>query len=284
MAEVKNSFMRSKMNKDLDDRLMPNGEYRDAKNISINKSQGDGSSEGNVGTAQTVLGNSLLIDFKTSIPSNPINLEVIGLLPSDAQDKVFAFLTNNTIGPYVPEGAIGLSYLYPDNQGTTSSTLTLINGGSGYSGATATSSGGSGTGMTFNAITVVAGAITAVSINDSGTGYQVGDVVNIVQVGGSNAYVELTSIQGPLRISAAGSGYTAGTKTTTGGSGSGLTVAIEVNGAGGVTSANIISFGGGYEVGDVITISGGTTPATLTVFSLLQSLSLIHISEPTRPY
>jgi len=104
------------MNKDLDDRLMPNGEYRDAKNISINKSQGDGSSEGNVGTAQTVLGNSLLIDFKTSIPSNPVNLEVIGLLPSDAQDKVFAFLTNNTIEPYVPEGAIGLSYLYPDNQ------------------------------------------------------------------------------------------------------------------------------------------------------------------------
>ena len=280
MAEVKNSFMRSKMNKDLDDRLMPNGEYRDAKNISINKSQGDGSSEGNVGTAQTVLGNSLLIDFKKAIPSNPINLEVIGLLPSDAEDKIFAFLTNNIIEPYVPEGAVGLSYLYPDNQGTTSSTLTLINGGSGYSGATATSSGGSGTGMTFNAITVVAGEITAVSINNSGTGYQIGDVVNIVQAGGSNAYVELTSIQGPLRISAAGSGYTAGTKTTTGGSGSGLSVAIEVNGSGGVTSANIISFGGGYQVGDVITISGGTTPATLTVFSLLQSYSAIVSYNP----
>ena len=268
------------MNKDLDDRLMPNGEYRDAKNISINKSQGDGSSEGNVGTAQTVLGNSLLIDFKTSIPSNPVNLEVIGLLPSDAQDKVFAFLTNNTIEPYVPEGAIGLSYLYPDNQETTSSALTLINGGSGYSGATATSSGGSGTGMTFNSITVVSGVITAVSINDSGTGYQVGDVVNIVQAGGSNAYVELTSIQGPLIISAAGAGYTAGTKTTTGGSGSGLIVAIEVNGSGGVTSANIISFGGGYQVGDIITISGGTTPATLTVFSLLQSYSAIVSYNP----
>jgi len=268
------------MNKDLDDRLMPNGEYRDAKNISINKSQGDGSSEGNVGTAQTVLGNSLLIDFKKAIPSNPINLEVIGLLPSDAEDKIFAFLTNNIIEPYVPEGAVGLSYLYPDNQGTTSSTLTLINGGSGYSGATATSSGGSGTGMTFNAITVVAGEITAVSINNSGTGYQIGDVVNIVQAGGSNAYVELTSIQGPLRISAAGSGYTAGTKTTTGGSGSGLSVAIEVNGSGGVTSANIISFGGGYQVGDVITISGGTTPATLTVFSLLQSYSAIVSYNP----
>ena len=56
MAEVKNSFVKSKMNKDLDDRLLPNGEYRDALNVSINKSQGDGTSEGNVGTLQTVLG------------------------------------------------------------------------------------------------------------------------------------------------------------------------------------------------------------------------------------
>jgi len=37
MAEVKNSFLRSKMNKDLDDRLMPEGEYRDALNVSINR-------------------------------------------------------------------------------------------------------------------------------------------------------------------------------------------------------------------------------------------------------
>jgi len=37
MAEIKNSFLRSKMNKDLDDRLIPNGEYRDEQNISVGK-------------------------------------------------------------------------------------------------------------------------------------------------------------------------------------------------------------------------------------------------------
>jgi hypothetical protein len=31
MAEVKNAFLKSKMNKDLDSRLVPAGEYRDAK-------------------------------------------------------------------------------------------------------------------------------------------------------------------------------------------------------------------------------------------------------------
>ena len=271
------------MNKDLDDRLMPEGEYRDAKNISINKSQGDGSSEGNVGTAQTVLGNALLIDFNLSIPSSPVNLEVIGLLPSDAQNKVFAFLTNNTIQPYVPEGAIGLSYLYPENQGAIASTLTLVNGGEGYSGVTATSSGGSGTGMSFNAIaTGAGGTITGISINNAGTGYQVGDIVNVIQAGGSNAYVELTSVEGSIRISAVGAGYTAGIKTTTGGAGSGLTVSITVDGAGGVTAIDIVSFGGGYQVGDVITIvdPASTGPATLTVLSLLQSYSAIVSYNP----
>ena len=271
------------MNKDLDDRLMPEGEYRDAKNISINKSQGDGSSEGNVGTAQTVLGNTLLIDFNSAIPSSPVNLEVIGLLPSDAQNKVFAFLTNNILQPYIPEGAVGLSYLYPENQGAIASTLTLVNGGEGYSGVTATSSGGSGTGMSFNAIaTGAGGTITGISINNSGTGYQVGDIVNVIQAGGSNAYVELTSVEGSIRISAVGAGYTAGIKTTTGGSGSGLTVSITVDGAGGVTAVDIVSFGGGYQVGDVITIvdPASTGPATLTVLSLLQSYSAIVSYNP----
>ena len=35
MPEIKNTFVKSSMNKDLDARLLPNGVYRDAKNISI---------------------------------------------------------------------------------------------------------------------------------------------------------------------------------------------------------------------------------------------------------
>jgi len=58
MAEIKNSFLRSKMNKDLDDRLIPNGEYRDAQNISVGKSEAD-----DIGALETVLGNKLSTDF-----------------------------------------------------------------------------------------------------------------------------------------------------------------------------------------------------------------------------
>ena len=38
MPEIKNNFLQAKMNKDLDARLIDNGQYRDAKNIVISRS------------------------------------------------------------------------------------------------------------------------------------------------------------------------------------------------------------------------------------------------------
>ena len=40
MANVQNSFIKSKLNKDLDARLLPNGEYRDARNVQVSRSEG----------------------------------------------------------------------------------------------------------------------------------------------------------------------------------------------------------------------------------------------------
>ena len=54
MPELKNTFLEGKMNKDLDARLLKNGEYVDAQNIYVTKSEGS-----NVGTAQNILGNKL---------------------------------------------------------------------------------------------------------------------------------------------------------------------------------------------------------------------------------
>ena len=50
MPEIKNTFIKSKMNRDLDDRLVPNGEYREAVNVNISASEGDG-----VGSLETAL-------------------------------------------------------------------------------------------------------------------------------------------------------------------------------------------------------------------------------------
>ena len=191
------------MNKDLDDRLLPNGEYRDALNVSINKSQGDGSSEGNVGTIQTVLGNTLIADFQSlATPNLPDGVEVIGVLPSDSTDSIYAFITNNILDPYVPPGSIGLNTTYPASQ-------------------------------------------------DTSTG-------------------------GPISLTTPGTGYATAPAdgTTTGGTGTGLTVSVTLTGEA-LASVDIQSFGSGYSVGDVITIDGGNNDATITVGSLLPSYSAI---------
>ena len=52
MPEIKHQFTGGKMNKDIDERLIPKGEYRDAMNIQVSTSEGP-----DVGTIQNILGN-----------------------------------------------------------------------------------------------------------------------------------------------------------------------------------------------------------------------------------
>ena len=53
MPEIKHTFTGGKMDKDLDERLVKNGEYRDAMNIQVATSEGS-----DVATAQNILGNT----------------------------------------------------------------------------------------------------------------------------------------------------------------------------------------------------------------------------------
>ena len=88
MAKAINTFLKSKMNKDLDARLIPSGEYRDAYNIQVSKSEGDG-----VGTVENVLGNYPVFDFEAI--TGVSNLYCIGHLEDDNSNTVFLFLTDN---------------------------------------------------------------------------------------------------------------------------------------------------------------------------------------------
>ena len=89
MAEVKNSFLSSKMNKDLDDRLIPSNEYRDALNITIGKSESS-----DIGTAQNILGNVALNDFSHDEENQ--GLTCIGIFMDDLNNRIYQFLTNYT--------------------------------------------------------------------------------------------------------------------------------------------------------------------------------------------
>jgi hypothetical protein len=93
MAEIKNSFLGSKMNKDLDDRLIPNGEYRDAQNISVGKSEAD-----DIGALETVLGNDL-VDISSF---NDNTLTIIGQFTNEIKNTIIVFTTDYT-DPYIDE-------------------------------------------------------------------------------------------------------------------------------------------------------------------------------------
>ena len=59
MPEIKNMFQKGVMNKDLDERLVPNGQYRDAMNVQVSTSE-----DSEVGTVQNILGNIRVEDIR----------------------------------------------------------------------------------------------------------------------------------------------------------------------------------------------------------------------------
>jgi hypothetical protein len=93
MAEVKNAFLKSKMNKDLDARLIPSGEYRNAVNVQVSKSEGD-----DVGALENVLGNKSIADFNTANGGVSVG-SCIGFFVDEFNSTVYLFFTDYT-DPY----------------------------------------------------------------------------------------------------------------------------------------------------------------------------------------
>ena len=88
MPEIKHQFTGGKMNKDLDERLVPNGEYRDAMNIQVSTSEGS-----DVGTAQNILGNSL-VPGQGFIGENSV---CVGSIADEKNDKLYYFVTQKEL-------------------------------------------------------------------------------------------------------------------------------------------------------------------------------------------
>ncbi|MAO25585.1 MAG: hypothetical protein CMJ25_33010 [Phycisphaerae bacterium] len=98
MPEFVHVFQSGKMNKDLDERLVPNGEYRDALNLDLANSE-----NGNVGSLQNIKG-TLELKGKLGQPdwsgsyidalSNPV---CIGSIRNDVSECIYWFIASNNI-------------------------------------------------------------------------------------------------------------------------------------------------------------------------------------------
>jgi hypothetical protein len=90
MAEVKNSFLASKMNKDLDDRLIPGNEYKDALNIAVSNSE-----DSDVGAVENILQNTNIYPINSEISGTfDDDGKIIGQIVNPATDDIYLFYTN----------------------------------------------------------------------------------------------------------------------------------------------------------------------------------------------
>ena len=83
MAEIKNTFLKQRMNQDIDSRILPNGEYREAINLMISRSEGS-----TVGEFENALGNSSIRSLNTS------NSVIIGHYVNETTNKVYLFASD----------------------------------------------------------------------------------------------------------------------------------------------------------------------------------------------
>ena len=96
MPKLKQTFIRGKMNKDLDERLVPKGEYRDGENIQVSTSEGN-----DVGAIENVLGNTK----KNNKPGGGTwnsafgltSPKCIGVVRDSSNEKIYWFVTSTGV-------------------------------------------------------------------------------------------------------------------------------------------------------------------------------------------
>ena len=297
MAEIRNNFIKSKMNKDLDARLVPSGEYRDALNVAVSKSEGD-----DVGALENILGNFGLTDFGLSAITN---LDIIGTHVDLTNNRIFVFMTNyvDTSGDKLSNFASSNAACYIGVYNTSTTTANLLV--SGYFLNFSKTHSVLGVNLIDDILFFTDNRNQPRKINVSkalanSSYYTLEDQISVAKYYPfSPIDLYLTEVTA-LTIT---NGGTSGTyvvqdgNQTTGGTGSGLTVNItSVSGsgptAGDITGIEINNPGYGYTNGDTVQVvqrsgSGSGSVITLTVeyVSTMQDVSSLTLPDgTTNPY
>ncbi len=272
MAEVKNNFLQAKMNKDLDARLIPNGQYRDAQNIVISRSEGD-----SVGTVQNMLGNVELSTFGLTDK----HLEIIGYYVDELNNNIYFFITNytdsseNGLNNFAP--AASKHYICGYNAENNTSSILVTGNFLNFS----KTSNITGVDMIENILFFTDNRNQPRRINittalSNPNYYSSEDDISVLKYYPYNAISLIKEEVTSVSISTAGSGYGSLTlpfevpvSQVQGGSGEGLILTITSVGGpnSGITGVSITNPGVGYANGDVIDVYPrvGDGQVTLTV-------------------
>ena len=107
MAKIQKNFIKGRMNKSVDERLVPQGEYIDALNIRL------GSSEGNeIGAVENSKGNELLVQVKFMGQPLGEKAKCIGAYEDGANETIYWFINDPTNGQSSVTGKVDLIVSY----------------------------------------------------------------------------------------------------------------------------------------------------------------------------
>lgn len=170
--------------------------------------------------------------------------------------------------------------------GTVSPFINITSGGENYNTTpTITAFGGTGSGATF-AATVAGGSITNITVTDPGSGYSVGDIVQLLFSGGgsdTSAQLQANLASGAvaaISISAPGGSYSTAPSISFSGGGGGSGAAATASISGPVSGVSVGSGGTGYtSVPTVALTGGGGTGATAHATLSSTSVATVVVDE-----
>jgi hypothetical protein len=130
MPEFNNTFISGSMNKDLDERLIPKNQYRDALNIDVTVSKGE-----DAGVAKNKMGNTRSVDIADlsgRVVVDPITFEelakTIGAVEYEAFNKIYWFVACDTFdGIYEYDEPTGTAVRVLQSNKATPSTPSKLN-------------------------------------------------------------------------------------------------------------------------------------------------------------
>ena len=114
MAIIRTNFIAGKMNKSVDERLVPKGQYVDALNVRL------GSTEGTeIGAVENSKGNTLLTDLEfrgTKLNQVPATVRTIGAYEDSMKETLYWFVHAENV-PNSPTGIVDMICSYETTAG-----------------------------------------------------------------------------------------------------------------------------------------------------------------------
>ena len=122
MADITNTFLSGRMDKDLDERLIGEGVYRDALNIRVDVAEGE-----NIGAASNALGNTIKSNLATLTGRTVTASKTIGAVKYERDNLIYWFVASNNFDGIFEYNAITQQVARVLQCNRTSSSISILN-------------------------------------------------------------------------------------------------------------------------------------------------------------